>query len=65
VTQGNTCESLINVVTENKPKMLTGLDQKVRGQVQMFLTHLTQTTRHRRRGEPQPTLAFTRNVVSP
>jgi len=23
----NTCESLINVVTENKPKMLTGLDQ--------------------------------------
>jgi len=25
------CESLINVVTENKPKMLTGLDQKVRG----------------------------------
>jgi hypothetical protein len=27
----NTCESLINVVTENKPKMLTGLDQKVRG----------------------------------
>jgi len=43
----NTCESLINVVTENKPKMLTGLDQKVCGQVQMLLTHLTQTTRHR------------------
>ena len=48
----NTCESLINVVTENKPKMLTGLDQKVSGQVQVFLTHLTQTTRRRRRGEP-------------
>lgn len=25
----NTCESLLSVVTENKPKMLTGLDQKV------------------------------------
>jgi hypothetical protein len=24
----NTCESLINVVNKNKPKMLTGLDQK-------------------------------------
>jgi len=47
----NTCESLINVVNENKPKMLTGLDQKVRGQVQMLRTHLTQTTRHRQRGE--------------
>ena len=63
--QGNTCESLINVVTENKPKMLTGLDQKVGGQVQVFLTHLTQTTRppaerralthsgtHTKRGKP-------------
>ena len=29
----------------------TGLDQKVRGQVQVFLTHLTQTSRHRQRGE--------------
>jgi len=48
----NTCESLINVVTENKPKMLTGLHQKVRGQVQVLRTQLTQTTRHRRRGEP-------------
>src|SRR5260370_22761231 len=26
----NTCESLINAVIENKPKMLTGLDQKGR-----------------------------------
>ena len=47
----NTCESLINAVTENKPKMLTGLDQKVGGQVQVFRTHLTQTLRHRQRGE--------------
>jgi hypothetical protein len=28
----NTCESLLSVVTENKPKMLTGLDQKVSDQ---------------------------------
>ena len=34
----NKCESLINVVNPNKPKMLIGLDQKVCGQVQA-LTH--------------------------
>ena len=28
---GNRCELLINVVMRNKPKVLTGLDQKVRG----------------------------------
>jgi len=28
-----------------------GLDQKVRGQVQVFLTHLTQMSSHRQRGE--------------
>jgi hypothetical protein len=33
---GNTCESLISAVTRNKPKMLTGLDQKVRGQVRVL-----------------------------
>ena len=49
---GNACESLINVDTESKPKMLTGLDQKVRGQAQVLLTHLTQMLRHRQRGEP-------------
>ncbi|MEM7134649.1 MAG: hypothetical protein AAF702_50775 [Chloroflexota bacterium] len=27
----NLCESLINVVTHDKPKVLTGLDQKVSG----------------------------------
>ena len=47
----NTCESLINAVIEDKPKMLIGLDQKVGGQVQVFRTHLTQTLRHRQRGE--------------
>ena len=27
----NICELLINIVTSDKPKMLTGLDQKVSG----------------------------------
>lgn len=36
----NICEPLINVVTRNKPKMLIGLNQKVRGQVQVFNDHL-------------------------
>jgi hypothetical protein len=40
---GNTCESPINVVKRNKPKMLTGLDQKVCGQVQAMPAHLTRT----------------------
>ena len=51
----NRCEALLNVVTENKPKRLKrskriGLGQKARGQVQMFLTHLTQMLHLRRRG---------------
>jgi hypothetical protein len=32
----NICEPLLNVVTSNKPKMLTDLNQKVRGQVQVL-----------------------------
>ena len=39
----NTCELLINVVRTNKPKMLTGLNQKVRGRVQGLLLSSTQT----------------------
>ena len=31
----------------NKPKVLTGLDQKVSGQVGVFLCHPTQTLCHR------------------
>jgi hypothetical protein len=51
----NRCEPLINVVNENKPKRLKrfkriGLGQKARGQVQVFLTHLTQMLHSRRRG---------------
>ena len=45
--------------------MLTRLGQKARGQVQVFLTHLTQMGRHRRRGETQPTQVLTGNVVNP
>ena len=47
----NIGESLINVVTENKPKMLIGLDQKVNGQVQMLHPHLSQSLNHRQIGE--------------
>ena len=37
----NSSELLINVVRSSKPKALRGLNQKVRGQVRVFLTHLT------------------------
>jgi hypothetical protein len=52
----NICEPLINVVIGNKPKVLIcptrhkGLDQKVRGQVWMLLTHPSQMLYLRRRG---------------
>ena len=46
----NIGESLINVVTENKPKMLLGLDQKVHGQVQVLFAHLPQSLHHRKIG---------------
>jgi hypothetical protein len=39
------------VVTENRPKILTGLDQKVRGQVPVLLTHRPQMPRPRSRGQ--------------
>jgi hypothetical protein len=47
----NKCESLINVVNPNKPKMLKGLDQKVNGQVQVLFAHLSQLQHHRQIGE--------------
>ena len=40
---GNICELLINVVIPNKPKVLTGLDQKVRGMVRGFSTPPTKS----------------------
>ena len=47
----NLGESLVNVVTQNKPKVLIGLDQKVDGQVQVFFAHLSQLLHHRQIGE--------------
>ncbi len=40
---GNICELLINVVMLNKPKVLTGLDQKVRGMVRRLCIPPTQS----------------------
>jgi hypothetical protein len=47
----NERESLINVVTNDQPKVLRGWGQKARGQVWVLLTHPAQMLRHRRRGE--------------
>jgi hypothetical protein len=46
----NSSEALLNVVTKAKRKMLTRLDQKVRGQAQRLRTPLAQPAHHRRRG---------------
>ena len=40
---GNICALLINVVNNSKPKVLKGLDQKVRGKVRVLFHHLTQS----------------------
>ena len=37
------CELLINVVSQNKPKVLKGLDQKVRGMDRVLFVHPTQS----------------------
>jgi hypothetical protein len=50
----NRCESLINVVSIDKPKVLTGLSQKASGQVEKLRNLLPQTLRHRRTGETYP-----------
>ena len=39
----NICELLINVVSVNGPKMLTGLNQMVRGRVEVFACHFTRS----------------------
>jgi len=62
----NTCELLINVVTENKPKMLTGLSQK--GTVEWTGACLLPRRRqplHRRISRAYATEVCMRNVVSP
>ena len=47
----NRCESLLNVVNADKPKRLTGLSQKARGQVQKLSNLLSQMLHLRRTGE--------------
>ena len=61
----NGSELLINVVKANKPKMLTGLNQKVGGRCRGFWTSLPQTNGHRRTGGAHPHQVLVRNVVSP
>ena len=48
--RANTREPLINVVRTHKPKRLSGLHQKVRGQVEGLPHHLPQLSSHRRTG---------------
>ena len=47
---------MINVVSNDKPKMLSGLDQKVSGQVLGVVDPLAQMLHHRRRAATFPTL---------
>jgi hypothetical protein len=60
----NPGESLKSVVTYDKPKMLTGLNQKVSGQVAELTSLCSQMWCHRRNDETSSPLALTRNVVS-
>jgi len=39
----NICELLINAVRLNRPKMLTGLNQKVRGRDEVLACHFTRS----------------------
>jgi hypothetical protein len=61
----NLPEAVLNAVNINKPKMLTGLDQTVRGQVLGLHFPLARMSDHRRRAATFPTLLHQRNVVSP
>src|SRR5262249_48984319 len=48
--EGQPRGSAASVLTKDRPKVLTGLDQKVCGQARVLRTHPAQTTSHRRRG---------------
>ena len=57
---------LINVVRSNKPKALTGLNQKVRGQVQRDLPSPVVVVRATGgEAEPKPSVIHPWNVLSP
>ncbi len=61
----NICEPLRRR-HENKPKVLKGLNQKVRGQVRRLLTPPSRMSRHRRRGGTYPVRKiFMRNTETP
>ena len=65
-SMANTREPLLTVVTTNKPKMLTGLNQKVRGQEQGSPACPSRRHQHHRRiSGAYPIVALKRNVVSP
>ena len=62
----NSGELLINVVRSNKPKALSGLNQKVRGQVQRDLPSPVVVVRATgEQAEPTPSVIHPWNVVSP
>jgi hypothetical protein len=52
--QVNPGEVLIKAVNRDKPKMLSGLDQKVRGQVRGLQCPPSRMTRHRPKGTTSP-----------
>jgi hypothetical protein len=63
---GNPCEWPINVVKDDKPKKLTGLNQKVSGWLYGLHVPDTQTNGHRRIGWHLTHLTVNkRNVVNP
>src|SRR5208283_3561620 len=62
----NSSELLINVVRSSKPKALTGLNQKVRGQVQRDLPSPVVVVRATGgEAEPKPSVVHPWNVLSP
>ena len=62
----NSGELLINVVRSNKPKALTGLNQKVRGKVQRDPPSPVVVVRATGgQAEPKPSVIHPWNVVSP
>ena len=63
--RANRCEPLINVVTVDKPKMLKGLNQKVRDRPWSSALSRRRHTVTGGQAEPTPITVVTRNVVSP
>ena len=62
----NRREPLINVVRTNKPKGLSGLNQKVRGQVEVLPSSLpADDGATGGQAEPTSSMVLVRNVVSP